>query len=164
MSRRLDVGAGAHSDYEYQIDQVKFEKTTDVLDVSVDKLPYESDFFDEVRLSQVLEHIPVVIYWKEDGKFKKRYCRVELMRECFRVLKREGMLKVSTPTDWPYWAQDPTHCDTPVLPDTMEYFCGGWGANDPNDFANKAYGIDFAFKWAYRGQEGFNMNIMLIKP
>ena len=25
---RLDIGAGPHSDYEYQIDQVKFERTT----------------------------------------------------------------------------------------------------------------------------------------
>mgnify|MGYP000994490345 CR=1 FL=1 len=161
---RLDIGAGPHSDYEYQIDQVWFEKTTHVIDPVVEDLPFKNDFFDEVRASQFLEHVPVVIYYKEDGKFNKTYPRIHIMREVYRVLKPGGLFRISTPTEWPYWAQDPTHCDTPFLPDTVEYFCGGWGADNPNDFAQKAYGINFAFKWHKREQVGFNMDVILQKP
>ena len=83
---KLDIGAGPSSDYEYQIDQIKFPKTTHVLDVAVEPLPFDDNFFDEVRASQVIEHIPVVVYWKEEGQFHKRYCRIELFKEVYRVL------------------------------------------------------------------------------
>lgn len=161
---RLDIGSGPHSDYEVQIDQVKWPKVTHVLDVATDDLPFERDTFDEVRCSQVLEHIPVVIYWKENGKFNKRYSRVKVFSEVFRVLKPGGLFRISVPVDWPYWAQDPTHVDVPVLADTLEYFCGGWGAGKPGDFASDAYGIDFAFKWVQRQQVGFNLDAILQKP
>lgn len=161
---RLDIGAGPHSDYEYQIDQVKFERTTHVMDPIVEPLPFEDNFFDEIKISQFMEHVPVLIYYYKDGKFEKMYPRIKLMKECYRTLKKGGLLHMSTPVEWPYWAQDPTHVDVPFLPDTVEYFCGGWGASDPNDFANKSYGIDFAFEWVKREQVGFNMDVTIRKP
>lgn len=161
---RLDIGAGPHSDYNYQIDQVQFPNITHVMDAIVEPLPFEDCFFDEVRISQFMEHVPVLIYYKEDGKFQKMYPRIRLMKESFRTLKHGGLLRISTPVEWPYWAQDPTHVDVPFLPDTVEYFCGGWGAGDPNDFAQKSYGIDFKFEWVQRQQVGFNMDVILKKP
>lgn len=163
----LEIGAGPKSDAEFQIDIVKFPKTTHVVDVSVEDLPFQDEMFDEVKAYQVLEHIPVVIYYKEAGKFKKRYCRVSLMKEIHRVLKPGGIFKASVPVDFPFWAQDPTHVDVPWTNATFDYFCGGWGGNTPGDFAKEAYGIDFAFKriFSEKGKEDFfNLYVTLQKP
>ena len=156
MSTRLDIGAGQHSDYEYQIDLVKHEKTTHIVDVAVEPLPFPDNFFDEVRVSQLMEHIPTVLYWKEKGKWCHRYPRIELMREIHRVLKPEGLAVFSTPVDFPYWAQDPTHVDVPVPPDFFGYFCGGWESDT-------LYGINFKFTEVSRSKDGFNSTVVLKK-
>lgn len=153
---RLDIGAGRYSDYEYQIDIVKHPNITNVVDVAVEDLPFQDNFFDHVRVSQLLEHIPTVIYYKEDGKFRRLCPRIHLMREIHRVLKRGGTVEFSTPVDFPYWAQDPTHTDVPVPPDFFGYFCGGWESD-------QLYGIDFQFREVSRQKEGFNSIVVLQK-
>ena len=162
----LEIGAGPNSNAKYQIDVTQFPKTTHVLDVAISPLPFEDESLDEVWCSQVIEHIPVVIYYggPELKDLKRRYARVELLKEIYRVLKPGGTLSVSTPVEWPFWAQDPTHTDPPFLGDTMEYFCGGWGANKTGDFAKETYGIDFAFKWVERFKDGFNEILVVKKP
>lgn len=160
---RLDIGAGPASICDYQVDQVKFPKTTHVFDIVNVPWPFESNFFDEVRAEQVLEHIPTVVYHKEDGQFKHIYPRVLIMKEIYRVLKPGGILHVSVPVEWEQWSQDPTHSDTPWLEGTFNYFCGQWGSNTPGDFATDGYGIDFAFKKIESFRTGFILTVRLQK-
>lgn len=161
----LEIGAGPSSTAEYQIDRVKFINTTHVLDVAIDKLPFPDNHFDEVKAYQILEHIPVVVYLGNPPK--SRYCRVEAMREIYRVLKPNGKFYASVPVDFPFWAQDHTHVDVPWTESTFDYFCGGWGGNKPGDFARDSYGIDFQFRWIekHKGEEDFfNLYVTLQKP
>lgn len=161
----LEIGAGPSSNSDYQIDRVKFPNTTHVLDVAIDKLPFQDNFFDEIKAFQVLEHVPVLIYSGEP--LKARYCRVELMREIYRVLKPGGLFYASVPVDFPFWAQDPTHVDVPWTESTFDYFCGGWGGNKDGDFAKESYGIDFQFNWVNRHkgiEDFFNLYVVLQKP
>lgn len=163
----LELGAGPHSTSDYQVDIAKFPNTTHVLDISVENLPFENAFFDKVIAHQVLEHVPTVIYYKEDGKFQRLYPRVHVMKEVFRVLKQGGIFEISIPLDFPFWAQDPTHVDVPWTESTFDYFCGGWGGNVPGDFAKESYGIDFQFKLVERKKgvgDFFNLYVTLVKP
>lgn len=163
----LEIGAGPHSTADYQIDIAQFPHTTHVVDVAVEPLPFADNSIEQIIANQVLEHIETIIHYKEDGKWHRRYPRVELLKEIYRVLIPGGTLKASVPTEWPFWAQDPTHVDVPWVPNTFAYFCGGWGANTPGDFAYEAYGIDFAFQMGptVKGeQDFFNTYITLTKP
>ena len=55
----------------------------------------------------------MLIYYYKDGKFEKLYPRINLMKECYRTLKKGGLLHMSTSLNGLYWAQDPTHVDVP---------------------------------------------------
>ena len=117
-----------------------------------------------MRAAQIIEHIPVVIYWKEEGKFKKRYGRIEFFREVYRILKPKGIFVLSVPIEWPYWAQDPTHVDVPFLNESISYYCGEWGGNTPGDFAMESYHINFAFKRVESHKVESNLIATLEKP
>lgn len=162
---KLNIGGGASGIADKMVDRVHFPGVTDVVDVAVKPLPYSDNTFDEVRAEQVLEHIPTCIYWHENGEFHSRYCRVELMREIYRVLKPGGILHASVPNMQNVgWAQDPTHVDVPMPREQFAYFCGQWGGNEKGKEAEVSYGIDFAFQFMEAFDTGAILTVILRKP
>ncbi len=63
------------------------------LDISKEKLPFQSNFFDVVTMFDTLEHL-------ENYSFS--------LKEVWRVLKKGGVLHIHTPVG-ERWTQDPTH-------------------------------------------------------
>lgn len=164
---RLALGGGRSSNgYDKAVDLAPFPGVTDIVDIAVEPLPYPDNTFDEIVASHVLEHIPTQIRWREYGEWHRRFCRVELMRELYRVLKPGGMLIASVPVDWPNWAQDPTHVDVPWNREQFSYFCSQWGGNQPGSEQNDAYGITFGFEWARCDEHEFDkaITVWMRKP
>lgn len=162
---KLDIGAGPASTAEFQIDQVKFPGTTNVMDIVNTPWPFESNFFDEVRAEQVLEHIPNVIYYQESytKEWTHIYPRILVIKEIHRVLKVGGIAHFSVPIDEDAFLQDPTHCAPKVTEGFFSYFCREWGGAEQGSFANDAYGINFAFKKLESFVTGWNLTVRLIK-
>lgn len=158
----LNIGPGCSGQGDKMIDLYPFPGVTDIADVAVEPLPYSDSTFDTVTASQVLEHIPTCLRWREYGEWHRRFCRVELMREIYRVLKPGGILHASVPIKWPEWAQDPTHADVPWNREQFSYFCGQWGGNEQGKEATESSGINFAFVWV-SGEENENKSILTVK-
>lgn len=160
----LNIGPGCSGKGDKLIDLYPFPGVTDVVDLAIDPIPYLDNTFDEVRAEQVLEHIPTCLRWIEDGKWRRRFCRVELMREIYRVLKPEGVLHASVPTGYPEWAQDPTHDSVPWTQEMFGYFASQWGGNEPGKEATESSGIDFGFEWVESFETGAILTVKLRKP
>lgn len=113
---KLDIGCGrAPAPGHIGIDKTQIidndgNKRVDVvMDIEVEKLPYEDSSIDEVRAMNVLEHIGQLSF---------------VLNECWRVLKVGGKLKGAVPmagtvVDF----KDPTHVRH-FLPATFSYFTG----------------------------------------
>ena len=166
MRRVLDIGAADKSGATDQIDIAPFNEKTVVCDVAVEPLPYSDQTFDEVRLEGTFEHIEACIHWKEDGKWHRRFPRIELMKEIYRVLKPGGIAHISVPNlETHAWAHDPTHVDVPIVAETFGYFKGGYDwDNDMSTFLRTSYGIDFKFEHVEDFQTGSLYTIRLRKP
>lgn len=162
----LNIGSGFSGVGDKQIDLYPFPNVTEVLDVAVRALPYLPNTFNEVRCEQVLEHIPTQLRWLEKNQWHLRFCRIELMKEIYRVLKTGGILHASVPVGYPEWAQDPTHIGPPWNREMFSYFCGQWGGNEPGKESTESSGINFAFKWVedFLSFEGKILTVKLKKP
>ena len=160
----LNIGGGASGIADKMIDKIHFPGVTDIVNVAYEPLPYNEATFDEVRIEQCLEHIPTTIYYYKEYKMHELHCRVELMKEIYRVLKPGGFLHASVPNQWPAWAQDPTHVDVPWNIEQFAYFCGMWGGNEEGKEAKVSYGIDFAFILIDQFQTGPILTVRLRKP
>lgn len=136
------------------------------MDLAVEPIPYDDYTFDMVEASQVLEHIPTQLRWKEDGKWHLKFPRVDVMREIYRVLKTGGVLLASVPVGHPNWAQDPTHVDVPWTHTTFGYFCNQWGGGSQGNEAAQSSGINFGFIWLKDEytEDQMNLTIWLQKP
>lgn len=123
----LDIGSGPKpknpfkSDALYGADFRADEKNNVVYsDLSLGKLPFESEKFDFITSYDVLEHIQRVVL--NDGK--TAFPLILLMNEIFRILKPGGMFFAIQPV-YPSKSvfQDPTHVNI-MSEDTMDfYFC-----------------------------------------
>ena len=107
-------------------------------DLSVEPIPYESNFLDFCTAFDVLEHIPR-LSWQNGTS---RLAFLELMNEIHRVLKPGGLFLHSTPAYPSKQAfQDPTHTNM-ITEDTIPlYFC------EPANLAKKlGYGFQGSFE------------------
>lgn len=143
---KLVIGPGKTGRGDKAVDLYPYEGVTDVLDIAVEPLPYDDQMFDEVEASHVLEHLETVIHWRENGEWHRRFPRVEIMREIYRVLKPGGIAVISVPTGYPNYAQDPTHADVPWTHSTFGYFSNQWGGGNQGNEACLSSGIDFGFE------------------
>lgn len=148
---KLNIGPGLSGQGDVKIDLFPFPGVDHVLDLAVEPIPYPDNTFDEVEASQVLEHIPAQLRWKDDNGWNLRFCRVELMREIHRVLKPGGVLIASVPgvdeeRHVQRWAQDPTHVDVPWILESFDYFCNAWGGGNCKHEAHYSSGINFGFE------------------
>lgn len=161
---KLNIGPGQSGQGDKKIDLHPYPGVTDIADIAVDPLPYPDDFFDTIEASHVLEHIPTCIRWREAGQWHRRFARVELMREIYRVLKPGGYFTATVPVEWPRWAQDPTHDSVPWCQEQFGYFCGQWGGKNPGHEATESSGIDFAFEWVRHNQHADGLTVVMRKP
>jgi len=168
----LVIGPGISGVGDKMVDLYPYPGVTDVVDISVEPLPYESDTFDEVHASHVLEHVETVLHWREydpittKSHWCRRFPRVEIMREIYRVLKSGGVAIISVPVGYPNYAQDPTHADVPWTHATFGYFCNQWGGGSEEHEAHFSSGINFGFEWVRDAfnDDGKNLTLWLKKP
>lgn len=102
----LNIGCG-HVYYE---GWVNLDANPDVkCDVvaTVPPLPFEDNYFDQILMSHFLEHVPDTI---------------EMMNECWRVMKPGGLLQIQVPYAMSHAAyQDPTHVKF-FVPESAIYY------------------------------------------
>lgn len=130
----LDLGCGSRARNPYKRDQligcdfVELEQlipTDNFTFVSVDltknKLPFDTAQFDSISAFDFIEHVPRQGYQSNGEIF---FPFMNLMSEIHRLLKPGGIFLASTPAYPRAEAfQDPTHVNI-ITEKTHEYFCG----------------------------------------
>ena len=105
MINKLNLGCGHKLIAGYvNIDNDSGVNPDHIVNIGVDVLPFEDNFFDEVLASHILEHINNYIF---------------IMKELYRVCKHNATIEIIIPhhrSDWYY--DDPTH----VRPITINSF------------------------------------------
>ncbi len=126
------------------IDKSKMFKADEYLDFDNEnlKLPYEDETIDFIEASHILEHIKNII---------------PLMNECYRILKKGGVMSVKVPQGIGIWA-DPTHVrGFSVI--SFRYYC-----NYP---LSEGYGITAKFREKHKAiipnEDGGELNVVLEK-
>lgn len=112
ITRTLDLGCGPQPNNKFDaIEVYGIDVRPDLgvnirsCDLTVEDIPFESEYFDFVTAFDFIEHVPRVIYSP-----RRRNSFVELMNEIYRVLKVGGLFFSSTPAyPNPAAFQDPTH-------------------------------------------------------
>ena len=107
----LDVGCGFHKQPNFiGLDKRKIPGIVDIVhDAEVFPWPLPDDICNKILLSHLWEHI-------------KPWLTIDLMDECWRIMKPHGQLLLSTPYAGSFgYYQDPTHCN-PANEATWTYF------------------------------------------
>ncbi len=124
-TKSLDLGCGSKPKNPYGATEVfgidiQSELNSErvkIVDLAVNKIPYDDNHFDAVSAFDFIEHIPRVIYTPS-----RRLPFVELMNEIYRVLKPGGLFYSKTPVyPHPELFRDPTHVNF-VAEDTFVYY------------------------------------------
>jgi SAM-dependent methyltransferase len=155
----LDLGCGPRPENHFKADiaygiDVRDDVDSNVVkaDLVIEKIPFDSDYFDFVTARDFIEHIPRLIYAPH-----RRYPFVELMNEVWRVLKPGGTFLSITPA-FPYAPAffDPTHVNYIAAETFPSYFC------ETKLFA-RMYGFYGTFKLKSQNWEGPYLTSKLIK-
>jgi SAM-dependent methyltransferase len=159
MTISLDLGCGAQprnifgAETVYGIDvRDDLEKNVVRADLTVERIPFNDNFFDFVTAHDFIEHVPRLIYNPH-----RRLPFIELMNEIWRVLKVGGKLYSSTPA-FPqasaFW--DPTHVNFITEMTFPMYF-------DDKNRGAKQYGFVGAFRIVSQNWERFHLVSILEK-
>ena len=107
----VDLGCGDQVRGDVRIDRTAEGTTaTDICWLGFEPIPLADNVADEVRAFDFLEHVPWIVYAREDGKWVEHRPGVFLMDEVWRILKPEGLFDTHTPMAPNQEAfQDPTH-------------------------------------------------------
>jgi GT2 family glycosyltransferase/predicted SAM-dependent methyltransferase len=93
------------------------------VNLGFEPLPVADNSVSLVTAYHLLEHIPKVIWTKEEGGFIPRFPFIQLMHEIWRILRPGGVFESVTPVLEPGLSQDPTHV-THINENTFKYFSG----------------------------------------
>lgn len=105
---KLNLGCGNRKlEWYINIDKSEFANPDFILDLEEGELPYDNDSISEIIATHILEHIQNII---------------PLMNECYRVLKKDGKMKIVVPQNEGIWA-DPTHVRA-FSNLSFRYYCG----------------------------------------
>ena len=117
MKKVLDIGSGKiyykpkEDEEVIHIDRVKLEHVETIANIEI-SLPFKDNTFDKLIINHVLEHVNNMI---------------NIMEECYRVLKNQGELVITGPYYTSIGAfQDPTHKHF-LTENTMNYFLTNTG-------------------------------------
>jgi len=136
--KHLDLGCGTKPKNPYNfellygvdfekinINKIKEAKVIEIkcANLCLDKIPYNSDYFDSVSAYDFLEHIPRIITKLNKNKLTTHYAFIDCMNEIYRVLKHKGRFYAVTPI-YPDASAfvDPTHVNI-MSHKTFHYFC-----------------------------------------
>ncbi len=162
MTNTLDLGCANRPRNPYNCDVVygidifeDLSKNIKKADLVVDKIPFESNFFEFVTAFDLIEHIPRLIYTPE-----RRLPFIELMNEIYRVLKMDGFFYSVTPA-YPSGAAfiDPTHVNFISEGTLSHYFCD----TQSNPPWAALYGFNGAFTLADQDWEGPHLRTLMKK-
>lgn len=117
-SLKLHIGCGSVILKGWINLDLSFCKGIDLIDDVRDGLPFKNFAFDYIFAEHFLEHLTI-----EEGK--------DFLKECYRVLKEDGVLRLSTPNlDW-VWL---SHYRIPASEEEKRFYCEilnrafyGWG-------------------------------------
>jgi SAM-dependent methyltransferase len=138
ITKHLDLGCGHKPKNPYEADQLyglDIEKISlkdinkeniveiKMADLSLDKIPYNSNYFDSVSAYDFLEHIPRTGQKIKNNTILSKYPFIDCMNEIYRVLKHGGKFYAVTPI-YPNESAfvDPTHVNI-ITYKTYTYFC-----------------------------------------
>jgi SAM-dependent methyltransferase len=162
MTNTLDLGCANRPRNPYNCDVVygidifeDLSKNIKKADLVVDKIPFESNFFEFVTAFDLIEHIPRLIYTPE-----RRLPFIELMNEIYRVLKMDGFFYSVTPA-FPSGAAfiDPTHVNF-ISEGTLSYYFCDTQSNPP---WGALYGFNGAFTLVDQDWEGPHLRTLMKK-
>ena len=123
--------------------------------LALERIPYEDNFFDSVSAFDFIEHVPRILA-TADGR-ATRFPFIELMNECWRVLKPTGLFYAVTPCYPAAEAfQDPTHVNI-ISEKTHLYFTG----NQP---LGRMYGLQGRFQLIHADRIVFRDSLTPIQP
>lgn len=111
MSLKLNLACG-HVSLPKEEGWINLDKLEgDHVDITctVPPIPFDDESIDYILASHFLEHVP------------RGETFIELMNECWRILKPGGIMHIECPlagTTWYY--QDPTHVN-PIVPELFDY-------------------------------------------
>lgn len=155
----VDLGCGPCKRGDIGIDMHPYPGVDIICHLGFEAIPLPDGAIDRVLAFDFLEHLPVAVYFREDGRWRVHRPRIYLIKEVYRILKPGGQFESLTPL-YPHvtWAQDPTHEAPPWCRETWLYFCG-WLPE-----VTRAYGIDFAFRLVSMREEGGHLRVIVEKP
>lgn len=156
MLKTLDLGCGRHPKNPFGADEIfgvdirPLGSNIRAGNLSLESIPFESNYFDYVTAHDFIEHIPRIlsIFNVELQKNETIFPFIRLMNEIYRVLKPGAVFYSKTPA-YPHAEafQDPTHVNIITEQTFPLYF---------NDYYPVAtiYGFDGGFKMVSQTWEG----------
>ncbi len=155
----VDLGCGGRKRGDIGIDMVPQPGVDVVCHLGFEPIPLADGSIDHVFAYDFLEHLPVSVHYREEGRWQVHRPRIFLMREVYRILKPGGRFESFTPS-YPHvtWAQDPTHEAPPWCRESWIYYCGTWPE------LTRTYGIDFAFRLVGAEEDGGHLRVVVEKP
>lgn len=107
----VDLGCGTVNRGDVRIDRTLEGTTaTHACWLGFERIPFEDNVADQVCAYDFLEHVPFLVYAREDGEWVEHRPGIFLIEEVWRVLKPGGIFDTYTPcAPRPEAFQDPTH-------------------------------------------------------
>ncbi len=108
--------------------------------IAPSRLPFDDGTLDFIHASHLVEHLSIQELYK-------------FIREMDRVLKKDGILMISTPMLWPRFYDDLSHV-RPYNPHVfIKYLCGGQGSLSKESISSSYEVIDLVFRYKKNYEE-----------